>query len=71
MKDNFVQQYLKEIYYLEIFLSVPVRCHLEFSKGIHKPNSTEMTSAISNILKYPVFHLHFQCPATGMCLHTQ
>lgn len=31
MKANVIQEYFKEIYYLEIVPSVPVSCRLEFS----------------------------------------
>lgn len=59
IKANFIQEYFKEICCLEMFPSVPVRCHSEFPKGINKPNSTKTTSALSNILKNPVFRFHF------------
>lgn len=64
MKGNFIQKYLKEIYCLEISPSVAVSCHLEFPTGINKPNSIELTSAVSDILKNPVFRFHFQSPAS-------
>lgn len=59
IKANFIQEYFKEICCLEMFPSVPVRCHSESPKGINKPNSTKMTSVRSNILKNPVYRFHF------------